>query len=205
MKAALLALLLLSGCGGTSPTAEVQVTGPADLGTTDQRGRDYQRMDIDQLDAAIRSVTGGISWTEQTPEGSVNLFEKLSGTLGKPEYLDSTTEDLVPGLLFQKFLADAAASACTGLIEAEKQRAATDRTFLVALDFPETATNPAAVEENLRHALLIFHGRDVPTGDPTLAPWRTLVADTVAATSDPAMAWRAACVALILHPDFYSY
>ena len=39
-------------------------------------------MDIDQLDTAIRQVTGGIGWTERRGNTTVNLFEELAGTLG---------------------------------------------------------------------------------------------------------------------------
>ena len=50
-----------------------------------------------------------------------------------------------------------------------------------------------------------FHGRMVAPGDPELAPWLTLMSQARDATGDPASSWRALCVALIVHPDFYSY
>ncbi|MCA9567625.1 MAG: hypothetical protein KC656_07275, partial [Myxococcales bacterium] len=44
--------------------------------------REVRRMDIDQLDAAIRRSTGGIGWTEVGSDGvEVDLFEQLSLTL----------------------------------------------------------------------------------------------------------------------------
>ena len=168
------------------------------------RGR--RRMDIDQLDASIQRVTGGIAWTE-SGAGSDNLFEELSATLGKPNYIDSTQEDLTVSLLFQKFLGDAARSVCSELITQEQSAAAQDRVLLVHAD-PETtpSTDTAAIAANLRYLLLRYHGEDLPEGDPRVTPWTWLFESSFhVSDGDTMAAWRAVCVALITHPDFYSY
>jgi len=167
------------------------------------RGR--RRMDIDQLDASIQRVTGGIAWTESGP-GSDNQFEELSSTLGKPDYIDSTQEDLTVSLLFEKFLGDAARSVCAELIESELAAAATERVLMVEVE-PETTTaeDAAAIEANLRYLLLRYHGEDLPSGDSRLTPWTWLFESSVHVSGSPVAAWHAVCVGLITHPDFYSY
>lgn len=212
MKARIGLALVIAGCGG--PPEVGTSASSAELGTTEAPGRPLRRMDIDQLSASMLQVTGGVGWTEvqevETDSGvgaeEVDLFERLSLTLGKPDYLDSTTEDLAPGLLFQKFLDDAAKSTCSALVVAEQERAAGERVLLVHVEADTTATSDrAAVDANLSAALLRWHGRVIATDDPRLDPWRTLFSDVTDRTGDPVEGWRAVCVALFTHPDFYSY
>ena len=57
--------------------------------------------------------------------------------------------------------------------------------------------------------LLRFHGRRVDVASPELEPWRALEARLQAAATEteapPKRAWEGVCVALITHPDFYTY
>ena len=62
---------------------------------------------------------------------------------------------------------------------------------------------PAALDETLRAAILRFHGQRVEA--EALAPWRTLLDTVYDDSRDMRMAWRAVCVGLITHPDFYSF
>ena len=78
--------------------------------------RARRRMNLDQLDAAFRRTSGGIGWTEMRGNREVNLLVELSATLGKPDYVQITTEDLDPSALFNKFLDDAARSICERMI-----------------------------------------------------------------------------------------
>lgn len=152
-------------------------------------GRDKKRMNIDQVSASIQRVTGQ-SWQEMDESGAqVQLFEALSGSLGKPDYLAATEEDLAPGLLFQKFLDDAARSTCIAAAQADASSASP---HLMLFDEPE---------DNMRALILRFHGHDWPAGDARLAPWMDLHA--VASTPERALAL--VCVGLITHPDFYTY
>jgi hypothetical protein len=164
--------------------------------------RDRRRMDVDQLDASIRAVSGGIGWEVS----GVNQFQRLSATLGKPDYLSNTHEDLTPNLLFQKFLEDAAASVCDQLL-ARERAGGPDNVFLVHADADDSAlADAAAIRENLAYLLLRFHGRSLAPDDPQLEPWAFLFEGAeLAGNGDPIVAWRTVCVALITHPDFSSY
>lgn len=205
------ALLCLPACSqspdGAQPV-DVEVTDaghgellpdptPANAGIRSRR-----RMDIDQLDASIRQATGGIGWME----GETNLFVQLSATLGKPDFLNSTAEDLAPTALFQKFLGDAARDVCSAVSDRDVEAAESDRVLIVGMDPSDThETNPEGVDANMRRLLLRFHGTPVSEGGVELAPWMELFSTGVEATGNPALTWRAVCVALITHPDFYSY
>ncbi len=207
MSRATMALwLTLASCGVPSGGVNTQVVAETPLQSDASAGRTWRRMNIDQLRASIERVSGGISWTEEQDGVAVQLFQSLDGTLGKPDYLSATEEELSPGLLFQKFLDDAATSVCAQLVVAEPGRAAWERTLLVDVTLADTVdSNPAAIEANLRGALLRFHGREVPAGDPSLQPWKELLVAVYANHGDMAPAWQAVCTTLIVHPDFYRY
>jgi hypothetical protein len=64
---------------------------------------------------------------------------------------------------------------------------------------------PDAIEENLRALLLRYHGHVLPVGSNELSPWMWLFESTQHTSGDPVAAWRAVCVGLMTHPDFYSY
>ncbi len=168
--------------------------------------RSRRRMDLDQLDTAIRQVSGGIGWTELRGQTEVNLFQDLAATLGKPDFIGRTEEDLLPSAMFEKFLSDAARSVCTALIAQDPGRERAARTFFLAAESEDTISkNPAAVEDNLRALLLRFHARKLPAGSPELDPWTWLMKSAEHAHVTPSNTWRAVCVALVVHPDFYTY
>ena len=60
-----------------------------------------QRMNLDQLAATISRTTGGLAWTEGTGANQTDLLTELAPTLGKPDYVQITQEDLSPSSLFQ--------------------------------------------------------------------------------------------------------
>ncbi|MDQ3031635.1 MAG: hypothetical protein M3Y87_04400 [Myxococcota bacterium] len=190
------------------PVATTDVTGtigdprPVDLGTGPDRPR--RRMDIDQLDAAMRRATGGLGWDDSSGRSQL---ERFSATLGVPDYVSTTTEDLEVSALFLKFLDDAARSTCDRLITRERDALPAERTFLVHAELDAALpADAAAIDANLAHLLLRFHGRRVAADAEELEPWRELFAMSRAASPDePATAWRTTCVALIDHPDFYLY
>ncbi|MCB9670310.1 MAG: hypothetical protein H6736_16595 [Alphaproteobacteria bacterium] len=163
--------------------------------------REVRRMDIDQLDASIRSATGGIGWDVD----GVSQLQELSASLGVPDFAQRTSEDLTAGLLFQKFLDDAANAVCDTLVE--RELAGTSNVLLGAAGPTDTrATNAAAVDAALAAALLRYHGRRVSPGDPQLDPWTLLFDSTLTVTGGDTMAaWRSVCIGLIVHPDFYQY
>ena len=166
------------------------------------RGRDRRRMDIDQLDATIQRVTGGVAWTR----GTTNQFDRFSETLGVPDYIQATTEDLAISPLFLKFLDDAATSVCTELMNRERDGESDVFLRHATLD-SELPADQSAIDENLRYLLLRFHGRSVDASSSEIDPWRDLygTAHTAAEENNGWEAWRAVCVGLIDHPDFYTY
>ncbi len=138
--------------------------------------------------------------------GGVDAFTALASTLGKPDYLDRTEEDLWPSSLFHKFLDDAARDVCTRLMERELVTAPDERTFLVHVGPEDTLElAEAGVEANLRLLLLRFHGKRLGADAPVLVHWRWLFETVAFATGDPVEAWAAVCIGLITHTDFYSY
>lgn len=200
-------LALLSACGTSTVQpgqASLTPTVQADADPHEQVGRGWRRMDIDQLAASLSRVTG-VTWTEVVDQQTVDLFERLSGSLGKPDYQSSTDEDLSPGLLFQKFLDDAATMTCGTLLERESTPSPDHHLMVHAGldDRPDDADD--AIRANLSAALLAFHGRPVGPQDEALAPWHWLFTTVLDGGDDTRAAWRTVCVALILHPDFSAY
>lgn len=167
-----------------------------------------RRLDLDQLDASIRRVSGGIGWTEQRGSAEVNLFEDLAETLGKPDFRESTREDLAPSIIFQKFLGDAARSVCEKTVERDAtSRPGSERSiYLEIAPNQAPAEHPEATRANLRALLLRFHGRMITDDDdPRLAHWQWLLDSTMHTSQDARSAWRTVCVGLMTHPDFYMY
>lgn len=192
---------------GLKGHARVAEQGAGELAPSgDARVRARKRLDIDQLDASIRRVTGGIGWTEQRGSTEVNLFEELGESLGKPDFVDSTREDLDPSLIFQKFLADASRSVCTKLVEAERAGRETPHLLIHATlaDTPDSA--PEKIDANLSALVLRYHGRYLEPDSDRLNAWRFLFRSSWhTGERDTAAAWRAVCVGLMTHPDFYTY
>lgn len=221
----LLALLVATACTseaieGTIAAPAPSVSTPVDvtarpagdgtlappLRTPEPATRRRRRMDIDQLDTAIRQVTGGIGWTEQRGNNEVNLFQELARTLGKPDYLELVDEDLEPSAMFQKFLDDAARSVCDRLMEAERERSEDERVFFTAAS-PDSswARAPDRVRGNLQYLVLRYHGRKLAVDAPELNPWLWLAESAEHVGATPIEMWRTVCVGLLTHPDFFTY
>jgi len=164
-----------------------------------QLGRDRHRMSVPQLADSIERVTG-IRWMD----GDDDRFEELSATLGVPDWIERTTENLTPDLVFNKLLDDAAADVCLELVDLES---AGGEHLLVGVSVASTLEDDRpAIEAALSRALLSFHGHDIPVGDERLGGWLWLFESSTNVTSgDTHMAWRAVCTALLIHPDFYTY
>jgi len=220
-RVAILSVLALVACEGTIVSGklpEQQPLPPVDVPVTttppvdapidpvvEPPVRARRRMDLDQLNAAIRRVTGGIGWTEMRGDVEVDLFDELSLTLGKPNFIGTTREDLAPGAMFQKFLADASRSVCTKLVEREQN--SSERIFFVHAT-PRTtwARDPDAVSRNLSALLLRFHGVDVAPDSTELNNWQWLFQSAESVSpDDPIAVWKTICVALLTHPDFFTY
>jgi hypothetical protein len=160
--------------------------------------RARRRMNLDQLEAAFLQVSDGLNWTERRGNNDVSLFRELSATLGKPDYIQITTEILEPTALFQKFLDDAARQVCQKMVTRDAEQASN---ALVRID----GTDAAVVSEHLRDLILRFHGRLLAEDSRDLAQWQWLYDSIVRMTEIPEAPWNAVCVALFTHPDFYTY
>lgn len=184
---------------------ETTDTGEVVLIPVNSPTRVRKRMSVPQLDAAIRKVTGGIGWVEIRSGKEVNLFTELSSTLGRPDYILTTHEDLSPSVLMEKFLGDASRSVCDALVNKEREQSADERVLMTYVGPKDTvASAPLQVDENLRYLLLRYHGTAVESGSSELNLWTWLFDAATVATGDPVLGWRAVCVGLISHPDFYS-
>lgn len=219
-------LTLATGCPAAGPSAAdagmyaPPAPVPVDVGmepghgtgvlpgeTTAADTRSRRRMDLDQLNATIRTVTGGVGWTEMRGSREVDLLVELSATLGKPDFVEITTEDLEPSPIFLKFLDDAARSICDVMIKRETTEGseAPRVLFVDAAPADSWERNPTAVQRNLSSLLLRFHGRHVVPGSPEMQSWTWMVQSVNHVNPDPVEAWRTVCVALFTHPDFYTY
>lgn len=203
---------------GTGDRAELTPAVEAD-----PFSRPRRRLNVDQLSSAVRQVSGGIGWTEQRGNDTVDVFEELARTLGKPDYIQNTEEDLEPTILFQKFLGDAARSTCNHMLERDLETVAVEmeyaqrqfdalpeglaeKTLLLEVTPADTIdNNPEAIDANLRALLARFHGKVIGEDDDVaLANWRWLLRSS-RHVSEPSQAWLAVCVAMFSHPDFYTY
>ncbi len=205
----LAAAVLLPACAPEAPVEPVPVSTTV-VGEGDVVGvqplepadRDRRRLDLDQINASIRSATG-FGWVDD--EGR-DRFEQLASTLGKADYRNNTVEDRSASLVFQKFLGDAAHSVCGKLVQNDSGRPSADRIFFVHAGIDDSVESaPDAVEANIRHLLLRFHSRVVEPGADELDPWMWLHESAGFVSANPRLAWNAVCVGLITHPDFYSY
>jgi hypothetical protein len=174
--------------------------------------RARQRMNVDQLKAAIAGSLGGYVWME----GQEDRLEALAPTLGRPDYVESTREDLTPSLVFVKFLEDLANDACVTIVGIEYQTTSADERTLVTLMHPndDPYLFPDEVTATIQDLVRRFHGRNLADGSAELERWRKLLLDahdwTFAELSSPDMpihflGWRDVCIVLITHPDFYTY
>jgi hypothetical protein len=165
--------------------------------------RERRRMTVEQLDTALRDVTGGIGWDD----GADSVLDDLALTLGQPDFLDVTNEDLNVSPIFSKFLADGARDVCLELMEEDPKRTAEERTFFMKADVTDTAlSNPTDVKANFERLILRFHGQRVATDSDEMAQWMTAFEKVGEAYGeDNQGAWQAMCVGLVTHPRFYTY
>ncbi len=165
--------------------------------------RDRKRLNIDQLEASVMGVLDGVRWTERVGNTDRNLFESLADTLGKPDFVQDTTEDLAPTSLFHKFLDDLARSTCSARVTADLQ--ATTGSLWGDLD-PQMGylSQRPLIETQIKALVLKFHQRVIHS-ERELAFWTWIFQSGEFVSENPYGGWLGLCVALIVHPDFYSY
>ncbi len=171
------------------------------------RARSPGRMTVEQLARSIPVVTGGISWVEDFGAGPIDILEVLSPTLGAPDYLRVTEENLEPTLLIAKFLQDASHRICTRWASADAAAPAAERTLVTHEDW--SSLDEEEVRANLRRLQLRFYARRVPDGDDALVdPLYTLFVNASTTAPEARAAhdgWLAVCIAMMTDPEFVLY
>lgn len=191
-------------------------------------GRATRRLTTDQLHASLLAATG-FTWVAQrrvsdpnSPDGAVTLpdadmIEVLAATLGRPDYLASTTESIDAAITFAKLANDAARSACRASVSADLPAREGRRILHFVGPTDTLASAPDDVRKNLAYLALRFWGRSMRPDDPGLVPLMRLfeVASTAKASQDasgavraaatPSDGWRAVCIAMATDPQFLTY
>jgi hypothetical protein len=183
----------------------------ADGGTTepgfDGPGRNARRLTVDQLAASVLVVTGGIGWVQNFGEGPVDMFDALRSTLGAPDYLTVTSENLEPNLVLAKFLEDGAQQICLAWTAAEQERAPAERTLIAHSD--PTSVADEDVLTTLRALQLRLYGRVVSAEeDAELSGLLELfqqASGAKGASPNATAGWLAVCIAMLTDPGFVLY
>jgi hypothetical protein len=160
------------------------------------------------LNRSLPIVTDGLSWTEDFGEGEVNLFEVLASTLGVPDYLLVTEENLEPSLIVTKFLQDAAQRICVRWVERDKTLPLEQRTLVTHVEW--ASLSEVDVKTSLRTLHLRFFARYIPPGEDDAKVQAHYDLFQAASGAAPAGAeasdgWTAICLALMNEPEFMMY
>ena len=151
------------------------------------QSRGSRRMSVDQLSRSIEAF-GNL------PAGSIVIPENLALSLGRPDYLQTTEENLDPTPLFMKFMMDLGGIICASLAADEASRPPVDRVF----------TRFADLEDNLRHAVLMTTGIDGAEAT-SYVERLTRVYNTARSSGGEARGYEAVCIALFTSPEFLLY
>lgn len=178
-----------------------------------------QRLSIAQLRGTLPVALGtnldgsAITWLYPNNQPGLTV---VATTLGEPDYIETTEEDLSASPLYLKFMDDAARDVCNRALTADYSRGTPSQRALVRYaDTADTAsTNAAGVNQNLRYLKLRFHSVKVADeDDASIAPLRDLFARGVQGSAgartptanDVKEGWRVVCVALVTAPEFHIY
>lgn len=197
------------GAGGAGGGAggEGGGAGGAGGGEPMELARSAGRMTIAQLARSIPVVTNGISWTEDFGNGPVDMLQVLAPTLGAPDYLRVTEENLEPTLIIAKFVQDSAFRICGQWAERDRAAAADARTLVQHAEWD--SLDEADVKANLRALQLRFYAHRVAEGDDApIADLYALFADASSTAREGQAAqdgWTAVCIAMMTDPEFILY
>jgi len=193
----------------------------ADPASNDGRvGRAPRRLSVEQLRASLLAATGYTwvasrvvndpdSYNGVTALPDADMLEALAATLGRPDYVTSTSEAIEPAVTFSKLAGDAARSACRASVKSDAaapEKPEKEKRILRYVTAKDTlGSNSDAVRKNLSYLVLRFWGRTVVPNDAQLAPLVTLFEKTTTAPGTPVDAWRAVCIAMATDPQFLTY
>lgn len=183
----------------------------------DTRTSHLRRLKIDMLQASVPVLAGDdaagnpIYWKVKI--GANSNVDGLSNTgygkvLGRPDYIDVTTEQSAPSSLYMKLVRDMAQNVCDQMVKADTNRPADQEKTLWRMAPVDGTATDAQIRENLRYLMLRFTGYRLAADDPAITDLATVYADAVAghAEMDPPPAvegWRAVCVALFEDPALH--
>jgi hypothetical protein len=164
-------------------------------------------MSIEQIARSIPIVTNGIAWTEDFGGGPVDMLAVLAPTLGAPDYLLVTEENLEPSLIIAKFMQDASHRICTRWVERDKSLPSAERTLIAHPVWGSLVESD--VKTSLRALKLRFLSNySAPGNDTGIADLYGLFVAASAAAPKAYRAddgWLAVCLALMTDPEFVLY
>ena len=197
----------------------------------DHIGRAARRLSVEKLRASLLAATG-FTWVASrrvsdpdapggsTPVPDADMLEALAATLGRPDYITSTSESIEPAVTFAKLAGDAARSACRASVNADVAAGETRRILRFVGPADTLASNAEGVRKNLAYLALRFWGRSIAKESAELGPLVTLferastapagkdkggAARSVEVKATPADGWRAVCIAMATDPQFLTY
>lgn len=147
-----------------------------------------RRLSVAQLERSLE-VIGGF------PEGSIELPQNLAQALGQPDFQSVTTPSRDPSPLFMKFMVDLAGFVCGQIVEADRQRTASER---VLARYDDS-------DQNLRSIWLRFTGISGAAADDDIARLARVEAEATADTGSAEGGRWAVCIAAVTSPEFLLY
>ena len=212
-----------SGTKTERPEAEIDAGRQADRATADPTpdaappvvvqstlSRAPGRMTVDQLRRSIEIITGGLVWEEDFGDGPTDMLEVLAPTIGAPDYLLVTEENLEPSLIIAKFLHDASHRLCVRWVENESA-APPERRTLVRHAAAFESREEADIKAGLRALQLRFFARYLPEDGAEDGPISALYGLFLNASSTSAPGreakdgWLAVCIAHMTDPELLLY
>jgi hypothetical protein len=191
---------------------------PIDPNAKPQRSATVQRLSVQQLRRSLPVALGqdqngrDVEWRLRNLPG----LDVMAGSLGEPDYIDSTEEVLEASPLYMKFMDDAARATCDQTHQSDFQKVNSgDRVVLRFAEPADTvASQPQAIDNNLRYLKLRFHAIRLDADDSdSIASLRTLFTTGVDISADGnpvdeddvRAGWRLVCVAMLTAPEFHLY
>jgi hypothetical protein len=110
-------------------------------------------------------------------------------------------------VLFTKVIRDAAIEVCVPLVDLELSSSApilAQRHLVFVADPLQMPADQEEFRTALSKLLRSAHGIDLSIDDPEIDQWLTLLVE-ISQRESIAEAWRALCIATLIHPRFWSY
>lgn len=181
-------------------------------------GRAPRRLDVDQFREALERSLGA-RWTgprviypssfatgpRMVPDA--DLVEFYAVSLGRPDYINSTSEVLDPTVTFAKLSTDAARAVCAAAVRLDVTRPPAERTILLEASSSDALpAGEGAIRRNLSALALTLWAADfAPDSGPVTRMLEVFRAGTAEPGATPLDGWRAVCIDLATDPRFWTY